>query len=197
MTSSETHEKIPRLTARGVVRRLVQGSGWREVAFLALAVLAVRFLGDLGYRYNTSESVPRGIYSFRSGTIERGTFVAVCLPPALSKVGLSRDYLVEGSCFGGARPVLKKVLGVPGDTVLVGESVTINGIKISNSRRSSLDRRGRWLDRIPAGEYLLEPGEVWLGSFHEFGWDSRYWGPIRQEATLAIAVPEWTWGENP
>lgn len=178
-----------------VLRRLVSSAGWREIAFLALAVLAVRLLGDLGYRFNTSESVPRGIYSFRSGPLERGTFVAVCLPPALSRAGIDRGYLEPGACFGGARPVLKRVLGLPGDQVTVDETVAINGVEVPDSRRASLDRRGRWLDRIPAGEYTLDVGELWLGSLHPEGWDSRYWGPIRQESTLAIAVPQWLWDE--
>ncbi|MDA8020299.1 MAG: conjugative transfer signal peptidase TraF [Thermoanaerobaculia bacterium] len=180
---------------KSVVRRMFASAGWREIAFLALAVLAVRLLGDLGYRFNTSESIPRGIYSFRTGSIERGAFVAVCLPPALSKTGIERGYLVPGECFGGARPVLKRALGLPGDLVTVAETVAINGVEIPDSRRAALDSRGRWLDRVPIGEYALGTSELWLGSLHEKGWDSRYWGPIRQEATLAIAVPEWLWDQ--
>ena len=170
------------------------GLGWRHVGVLAVAVpLAMLFtgwpLGALGYRLQLTESGPRGVYQFVEGPIERGDWVAVCLPSELARFGLDRGYLTHGVCASGARPVLKRALGLGGDRVEVRDRVWIDGIPLAGSVRQRFDQLGREVPAIAEGTYLLAEDELWLATAAPDGWDSRYYGAVRRDLALAVAEP--------
>lgn len=175
--------------SRGVLARWL-------VAGLALAALA-GMAGTVRINFEGG-SAPPGLYSLRSGSLERGAWVAVCLPQALARWGRSRGYLDAGRCPGGAREVGKKVVAVPGDIVVVGaEALWVNGHRVAG-KREARDSAGRHLPRVPEGRYRVPAGHAWLVStHHERSWDSRYFGPVPLEPDRArLLVPLWSSGKS-
>ncbi len=148
-------------------------------------------------RFNTTSSLPRGLY-LRVGWFgrqpARGDLVLACAPPAAAELGLRRGYLRSGLCaggyLGGAGPLGKVVLAVAGDRVTVEDSgLTVNGQPIDRSRPLGRDSAGRLLLGFPPGQYRVAAGEVWLfAPYDRRSYDSRYFGPV-PDATLARLVP--------
>jgi len=168
--------------------------GWRHVGLLVLALLVAMLftgwpLGALGYRLQLTESGPRGVYQFVEGPISRGDWVAVCLPSDVARLGVERGYLGAGVCASGARPVLKRVVGLGGDRVEVRDRVWVEGQSLAGSVRQHLDSLGRPVPAISEGTYVLAEGELWLATPALDGWDSRYFGAVRRDLALAVAEP--------
>lgn len=155
------------------------------------------FVVSVGVYFNLySDSLPYGIYLRTNETPGRGSYVAACLTEAIAKIGLQRGYLPKGRCDTGIRPVLKKVVGVEGDTItVVDQSVFINGKIVSDSVILKNDSAGRPLQRFYADKtYLyLKRNDYWLMSnYKPNSWDSRYWGIVDVEFALK---PLWVWGD--
>ena len=145
-----------------------------------------------GLRFNTSPSVPAGLYRIDRASIATGGLVAACLPETEGVVGRKRGYLRRGRCPGGASPVIKLVGAVSGDLVRVTTNrILVNGRRLQGPP-PSVDSHGRPLRSIPAGDYQLGPGELWLYSPYPKSWDSRFFGPIPRSAVLGSVRPIWT-----
>lgn len=144
-----------------------------------------------GLRFNTSTSMPRGLYRLVPGTVRRWATVAACLPAEIAKTGMQRHYLAAGSCPGGAEPVVKAIAAVSGDRVEVtAVAVLVNGVALPHSRPLERDLGHRELRAYKNGEHLLVRGEVWLYSpYEERSWDSRYYGPVRLENIIGLVEP--------
>lgn len=144
-----------------------------------------------GLRINSSTSMPRGLYRSIGGAVRRGSVVAVCLPPAVSRFGMERGYLGAGSCADGVEPVVKVVAAVAGDLVEVSaQGVAVNGSPLPNSHPLDRDRGGRELLAYSATPRRLMAGELWLHSpYEERSWDSRYFGPVPSECVTAVVTP--------
>ena len=171
-----------------------KGLQWRHLGLLVLALsIAALWTGwpleSLGYRFQLTRSGPRGIYQFVDAEIGVGDWVAVCLPRAVAMHGRERGYLANGPCAGNARPVLKRVVALGGDSVDVTDRVSIHGVAVSGSVRQSHDRHGRPIEAIPEGRYLVPPDHLWLATPAGDGWDSRYFGSVPRRLALAVAEP--------
>ena len=143
-----------------------------------------------GLHVNLTDSLPRGIYQETREPIMRGVLVMECLPLELAKLGLQRGWLMRGSCPTGAMPVLKRVVAVAGDTVELGEYVTINGQVLLGTRTLFLDSQGREIPRKARGTITLQEGEVFLlANYTPTSWDSRYYGAARVEDIIATVKP--------
>jgi len=147
---------------------------------------------------NISGSLPLGFYKkITSAQIERGAIVVVCpdLENPAIQLGKERGYLSAGwGCKGRLRPLMKRVLALPGDLVEISEgSVRVNGRKIKYSSRLEVDGARRPLPLLPAsGE--VPNGYVWLFSgYSPSSFDSRYFGPIKQSAIKSIVTPRYVW----
>ena len=155
-----------------------------RVSRLLVALTALTLLGfaavHSGLRFIVTPSLPRGIYRVAAGTPVRGSVVMVCLPERVTQLALERGYLWDGDCPGGAVPIGKVVLGVPGDTITLSrKGVVLNERVVSNSRPCDRDSRGRSLGHYPYGTYVLGPEDLWLFSpYHPLSFDSRYFGPV-------------------
>jgi len=147
----------------------------------------------MGLRIVTTPSVPRGLYTthgLRSvGELERGAFVCVralsdYAPKALHDVVIENDLPVTW---------IKEVAGLPGDLVTHAtgpDRLEVNGNGLAYSSLLSTDSQGRTLP-VQSFPTRLAPGEVWLSSRHERGYDSRYFGPVDMRALNCIAEPLW------
>lgn len=133
-----------------------------------------------GFRFNATDSAPKGVYRLVSGDPERGDLVGFCLEDAsFMALALDRRYLRPGTCPGGLQPLLKLLAGLPGDQVDIGP----DGLRVNNrlqpfSRICVQDSHGRPLPpvalhpEIPPGMALvLSPG-------HPGGFDGRYFGLV-------------------
>ena len=147
---------------------------------LTLAALGLFWI--FGLRINATASMPRGIYRLAPDVPERGDLVSVCLEQGyFSTLALDRGYLRPGSCPNGLEPLLKRVAGMPGDHIEVGQDgIAINGRLWPQSRAVSRDSHGRPMPKaenfgsqtIPGGLALV------LSDRHPGGFDSRYFGLV-------------------
>lgn len=147
----------------------------------------------LPLRLAVTPSMPRGIYLLLAPrTPDRGVISAVCLPPDLACFGRDRGYLGGfGPCPCFSKPVVKTVLGLPGDQIDLDErGLAINGVPIPNSAPLIRDSAGRSLPRIPDGTYRVPASYLWLfGGSDRRSWDSRYYGPVPSANVLGSLKP--------
>lgn len=158
----------------------------------SLTLAAFGFFWVFGLRVNATGSMPRGIYRLAPGAPERGDLVSVCLEDgAFATLALKRNYLRAGACPNGLEPLLKRVAGMPGDLLEIGQDgIAINGKLWPQSRAVSRDSHGRPMPKaenfgsqtIPGGLALV------LSDRHPGGFDSRYFGLVPM-ASLRKAEP--------
>jgi conjugative transfer signal peptidase TraF len=143
----------------------------------------------------SDSSCSEGFYRLIDAPIRRGEFVAGCLPLNAEQEGLTRGYLGNGDCPGGAEPVLKMIGGLRGDEVDVEAGwIAVNGKRFANSATVTRDSIGRLLTHVVWGKRRVAPEEVWLfGLNNRRSWDSRYFGPIPLRAIRGVAEPLLTW----
>jgi len=130
---------------------------------------------------NHTTSLPRGVYwrePISKNSIQRNDIVIACMPQPFLAIAKQRKYLEQGECFG-AEPVMKLVIGQPGDLVtLTPSGVSINHRYVDHSALFAYDHDKRRIPHVPYGEYHLQSGQYWLGTPNPHGFDSRYYGPV-------------------
>jgi conjugative transfer signal peptidase TraF len=141
------------------------------------------------YIWNSSESVPVGLYRLRpAGSHHATELVAVRPPEPLASYLDLNGYLPTGV------PMLKRVLALPGQTVCRnGRTISVDGTAIGEARES--DRRGRPLP-VWEGCDLVGEGEFFLMNWQSAtSLDGRYFGMMPATAIIGRALPVWTWEE--
>ena len=125
---------------------------------------------------NTTASVPRGLWLKVDGLPKKGDFVQVPIDAFNSTEWVPHDYFRK-NIGGKNKPFLKKVVGLHGDRITLGNNglIFINGVPFPNSAPLSHDRAGRFL-RAFTLPVTLASDEVWLLSDSPLGFDSRYLG---------------------
>lgn len=163
----------------------------RRLGLVALGPLIAANVALLGVRFNWTASAPVGFYLERPLKLARGELVLLCLPTGVQALGRRRGYLPAGQCSGQSSPVLKRLVGLPGDTIALSESLlAVNGEVVLQSPIQALDSAGRPLTHAPFGSRVLPAGQVWvLGVNGARSWDSRYFGPIPVESLQASVRP--------
>lgn len=150
----------------------------------------------LGFRVNTTSSVPIGIYRIEGQPSGRGQIVAYC-PPDTSTFRMARDrgFVLGGmACPGGYRPLFKPVAAIAGDTVTIGAGgIAVNGAALPNTRAKGRDSEGRALPHVSAGRYRVDRDQVWLVStYSPRSFDARYFGPVPAIGIVGVARPIFT-----
>ena len=151
----------------------------------------------LGLTYNTTPSLPPGVYWIRPLDTEpvRGDVVGFCLAGEPARIALARGYvhpqglepLVYGKrCASGTAVIGKPVAGLPGDTIEVTtQGVLVNGRLLHRSLVQRHDRSGRMVPAASQGKRILRAGEFWLQSeFAQNSFDSRVVGPVPANSIL-------------
>ncbi|MGY3146484.1 conjugative transfer signal peptidase TraF [Bradyrhizobium sp. USDA 3397] len=138
------------------------------------------------YIWNTSDSVPIGLYRLQEvGALEVTELVAVRPPEPLASFLDFNGYLPLGV------PMLKRVLALPGQTVCrTGRTIIVDNIEMGEARER--DARGR---PLPAwqGCRVIAQDEVFLMNWQSpDSLDGRYFGPIARSAVAGQALPVWT-----
>jgi len=171
---------------------MVAGFGLAAAGLLAWAVLEPA----VGVFFNSTVSLPTGLYVVRDVPVEVGDVVAICPDEETSALALARGYMGAGNCPFGTAPAGKALAAGHGDTVRVTRTgVWIGDHLLPNSAPLRTDRHGYGLP-VLRGVYGLESGEVWLYSGHDArSFDSRYFGPVRVSQIRGKVIPIWVRGQ--
>lgn len=172
---------------------------WRKLTLLICLGGLALFVGlfwAFGLVWNQTPSLPVGLWqkvnTNHSAEIQKGAFVTFCPPEkAVDILGGNREVLGWGRCDNGYRTFLKRVVGVPGDTIQVTESqVTVNGIAIDNSQRRL---KKRSVFGAAPTTFRVPPGFVWLmATDSPWSFDSRYFGLVPVSKIQNTVVSLWT-----
>ena len=169
----------------------------RFMFFLSLGFalcLGVVIVGArLGFRINSTDSVPVGIY--RQTTDPRAPYLAFCPPAEQIRIANERGYRPRGiGCADGFAPLLKPIRARAGDVVTVSQlGIAVNGSLIPNSVARRADGQGRGLPVVQFGVYKVAPDTVWaISSYNSASFDSRYFGPVSLRRIVSYAKPVWT-----
>ncbi len=175
----------------GKSRRLVRALRLWPLGLAGLGLLAAANAGHSGLRFNWTASAPIGFYRERPVNIARGELMLVCLPPTVEDLGRRRGYLPAGDCPGGSSPALKQVVGLPGDTIALGETfLAANGRVLLEAPVQRTDSSERPLGHAPFGSHVLPVDRVWvLGLNPARSWDSRYFGAVPIDSLVGTARP--------
>lgn len=160
------------------------------IAVTALAVLGVAYPGfapmPARLIWNASASAPIGLYTIaQADRLEVPELVAV-MPPAPVA-----DFMVARSYVGRGVPLLKRVLGLPGQRVCrTGRTITVDGVEMGEALER--DRMGRVLP-VWQGCRVVASGELFLMNWQvPDSLDGRYFGPLPAATVIGRAMPLFT-----
>lgn len=133
-----------------------------------------------GLRLNYSHSVKGRLWQeVRKDNYYRGDYVFICIQDK-NVIEQIKPYLLEGEC-GGSVGLLKKIVGVSGDTVsFSSEGISINKVKIDNSLPLDRERLLHKLEPYKASQIIPHNYVVVVGETFD-SLDSRYFGPIHKK----------------
>jgi len=161
---------------------------WAMATFVASSAIAVTTWIDAPTKliWNASASTPIGFYSVEPAKrLEVTDLVAVAAPEPIA------SFLADGGYLPGDTPLLKRVLGLPGQTVCrFGVLISVDGVAMGTAlQRDRIDRP------LPdwQGCRIVADGEIFLMNWDvPDSLDGRYFGPIPASAVIGRAVPLWT-----
>ncbi|ENI4223729.1 S26 family signal peptidase [Pseudomonas aeruginosa] len=136
--------------------------------------------------WNATASAPIGFYTIEpADRIEVPELVAVM--PAEPLAG----FMVERGYVGRGVPLLKRVVGLPGQRVCrTGRSITIDSVEKGDAL--DRDRIGRALP-VWRGCRVIADGQLFLMNWDvRDSLDGRYFGPIPASSVIGRALPLWT-----
>ena len=136
--------------------------------------------------WNASASAPLGLYGVEPGArVRRGDMVIGWAPPAARRLAAVRHYLPINV------PLVKRVVGVPGDRICArGSSVFVDGRRVAERRTH--DAAGRAMPWW-RGCRTLRQGNLLLLMDIAASFDGRYFGASREHDVIGKATPLWAW----
>ncbi len=161
---------------------------WAMATFVASSAIAVTTWIDAPTKliWNASASTPIGFYSVEPAKrLEVTDLVAVAAPEPIA------SFLADGGYLPRDTPLLKRVLGLPGQTVCrSGVLISVDGVAMGTAlQRDRIDRP------LPdwQGCRIVADGEIFLMNWDvPDSLDGRYFGPIPASAVIGRALPLWT-----
>lgn len=162
----------------------------RTLMMTALAVIGIAAASTVETPtkliWNATASTPIGFYTIGTAdALEVPELVAVMPPEPLERFMVERGYIGQGV------PLLKRVLGLPGQRVCRnGATVTVDGVEMGDALER--DRMGRDLP-VWQGCRIIHNSELFLMSWDiRDSLDGRYFGPIPASSVIGRALPLWT-----
>jgi conjugative transfer signal peptidase TraF len=161
---------------------------WAMATFVATSAVAVSTWVDTPTKliWNASASTPIGFYTVEpAGRLEVTDLVAVNAPEPLA------SFLADGGYLPRGTPLLKRVLGLPGQTVCRTDTlVTVDRVDMGTALKR--DRFGRPLPDWQ-GCRVIADGELFLMNRDvPDSLDGRYFGPLPASTVIGRAVPLYT-----
>lgn len=166
-------QKASKLTPKIVVM-LVLGMG--VISHLLFSQFSIGFDSQSGQK-----SLPETFFFMKTVSsgqpFDAGDYVAFNPPESVTNFGWKK-----GDIF------LKEVVAHAGDQVVVGaKCISVNGVCVQDAG----PKLSAFLESNPDKEktYTLKGNEYFVLGAHELSIDSRYFGPIQQEAIVAEGLP--------
>lgn len=163
-------------------------AGYFWVTYLSALAIGGLSLLDVTPRllWNASASVPIGFYT----VAPESTYIATDLVAVAPPEPLAR-FMVERGYIGPDTPLLKRVLGLPGQQVCrLRSTITVDGVEMGAALDH--DRLGRDLP-VWQGCKTIGQGEIFLMNWEvRDSLDGRYFGPIPASSIIGRALPLWT-----
>ena len=158
------------------------------VSMLAVGTLVATAVADLPTRliWNATASAPIGFYTVApADTLEIPELVVIAPPEPLEQ------FMVERGYIGRDVPLLKRVMGRPGQRVCrTGHAITVDDIPLGEARDH--DSHGRPLP-VWHGCRRVQPDELFLMNIDiPDSLDGRYFGPLPATTVIGRAVPLYT-----
>ena len=162
----------------------------RTLTVTALAVIGIAAASAVEMPtkllWNATASAPVGFYTVEpADRIDVPELVAFMPPEPLAAFMVERGYVARGV------PLLKRVLGLPGQRVCrTGRTITVDGIEMGAALER--DRIGRELP-VWHGCRRIQTGEVFLMNWQvRDSLDGRYFGLTSPDQIIGHAIPLWT-----
>jgi len=136
--------------------------------------------------WNASASAPIGFYTVEpADRIDVPELVAIMPPEPLAAFMVERGYIARGV------PLLKRVLGLPGQRVCrSGATITVDNVEMGDALEH--DRMGRDLP-VWQGCRRIADGDIFLmNPSVPDSLDGRYFGPMPARTVIGKAIPLWT-----
>ncbi|WP_319411296.1 S26 family signal peptidase [uncultured Cohaesibacter sp.] len=136
--------------------------------------------------WNVSASAPVGLYIVAEPVgLEVTDLVAVRLPERLQTFAVERGYI------GNDVPLLKRIVGLPGQMVCrLDGSITVDEVTMGHTREA--DQQGRLLPKWD-GCQTIGQNELFLMNWQvDDSLDGRYFGPLPASSIIGLARPLWT-----
>ena len=165
----------------------------------AIAVVVILMLLIVGFhlRIKINGEMPYGLYYTVSDVQQMvGDYVLVCLPPQASEDGIKLGFIAEGSCAGGAMPVIRQIVALSGSVNVGLNGLEINGDRLPLSQRETYNKVGRLIPAIDPGNYDIKAGQMWsmgTGANRYNSWDSRYFGAVPSSNVIYTYRLVWEW----
>ena len=162
--------------------------GYVMVTYFAAMGVAIASCLSLPVKllWNASASTPIGFYDLASAhDLTVGDLVAVMPEKPLADFMIGRGYIGRGV------PLLKRVLGLPGQRVCRSRDlITVDGIEMGEAL--DRDRLGRPLP-VWHGCRVVAEDELFLMNWEvRDSLDGRYFGPLPASAVIGRAIPLFT-----
>lgn len=162
----------------------------RTLTVTALAIIGIAAASAVDWPakliWNATASAPIGFYRVEpADRLAVPELIAVMPPEPLAAFMVERGYIARGV------PLLKRVLGLPGQRVCrAGRTITVNGIEMGEAlERDSL---GRDLP-IWQGCRVIGDDQLFLMNWEvRDSLDGRYFGLTSAASVIGRAVPLWT-----
>lgn len=156
-----------------------------SVSSISMAFAVVNPM-PLSLVWNVSASVPVGLYSIEpAGSLIVTDLVAAMPPEPFAGMFIERGYL------GKAAPLLKRVMGLPGQIVCRQDgAITVDAVPLGDA--PTTDSMGRELP-VWNGCRRVAPGQLFLMNPDvRDSLDGRYFGPISAVSVIGRAIPLYT-----
>lgn len=153
----------------------------------------------MGFRINTSDSIPKGLYRLSKTSNFKNKFALFCPSNTIVfKQGLARGYIDHGLCPHGFGYLMKKVVAVKGDVVSsTKEGFTVNGQRLRFSKPKTEDGLKRPLIFWQVLNYQLKEDEVLtMTTQSPWSFDGRYYGLVSTGQLKGMLKPILTWPQH-
>jgi signal peptidase I len=171
---------------KNFLQEVLETLGLAVLLFLVINIISARVRVDgfsMRPTLNDGEFVLINRLAYQFGNYQRGDII-VFRPPMYPEAGFVRRLLGLPDISDDYEDYIKRVIGLPGDTVTIGKgTVHINGVLISEIYIASApDYSGEWT--IPAGNLFV------LGDNRNNSADSHAWGflPVKNVLGKALLV---------
>lgn len=161
-----------------------------SIVLLISIALVIVVIPIIPLQLNTTSSVKKGIYYIKkSSDYHAGDYVVFCLDDGKAKIAYKRKYIKRGSCPNGYEPLLKKIIGVPGDSVSFAKNIIKTPLGNYYAPILDTDSNNKPINFLNHDRNFTLKGFWMHGDNNIKSYDSRYFGQINKQQIQFIAKP--------